>query len=71
MRATVASANRGTSFDAGVRRALKQAAERTGIEAPEVVCFAGHDAGVIAQRRPAGMVLVRNPAGVSHARRRT
>ena len=67
VRATVASANRGTSFDSGVRRALKQAAERTGIEAPEVVCFAGHDAGVIAQRRPAGMVLVRNPAGVSHA----
>ena len=67
VRATVASANRGTSFDPGVRRALKQAAERTGIEAPEVVCFAGHDAGVIAQRRPAGMVLVRNPAGVSHA----
>ena len=67
VRATVASANPGTSFDPEVRRALTRAAERTGLQAAEVVCFAGHDAGVIAQRRPAGMVLVRNPAGVSHA----
>jgi beta-ureidopropionase / N-carbamoyl-L-amino-acid hydrolase len=65
--ARVASINRGTSFDPDVRRALAGAAERTGLEAPEVVCFAGHDAGVIALRRPAGMVLVRNEAGVSHA----
>ena len=35
--------------------------------APRLVCFAGHDAGVVARRRPAGMVLVRNPTGVSHA----
>ena len=67
VRATVASVNPGTSFDPEVRRALTRAAERTGLQAAEVVCFAGHDAGVIAQRRPAGMVLVRNPAGVSHA----
>jgi N-carbamoyl-L-amino-acid hydrolase len=32
-----------------------------------VLCFAGHDAGLVAARRPAAMVLVRNPAGVSHA----
>jgi beta-ureidopropionase / N-carbamoyl-L-amino-acid hydrolase len=31
------------------------------------VCFAGHDAGVIGERRPAGMLLVRNPTGVSHS----
>jgi beta-ureidopropionase / N-carbamoyl-L-amino-acid hydrolase len=35
--------------------------------APRVVCYAGHDAGVIAERRPAGMVLVRNETGISHA----
>jgi N-carbamoyl-L-amino-acid hydrolase len=35
--------------------------------APELVCFAGHDAGVIAERRPAGMVFVRNATGVSHS----
>jgi beta-ureidopropionase / N-carbamoyl-L-amino-acid hydrolase len=50
-----------------VRAALSLAAQREGLAAPEIVCFAGHDAGVIAQRRPAGMVLVRNAAGVSHA----
>jgi N-carbamoyl-L-amino-acid hydrolase len=31
------------------------------------VCFAGHDAGVLAERVPAAMVLVRNRAGISHA----
>ena len=35
--------------------------------APRLVCYAGHDAGVIADRRPAGMVLVRNETGISHA----
>jgi beta-ureidopropionase / N-carbamoyl-L-amino-acid hydrolase len=34
---------------------------------PELVCFAGHDAGILAQHRPAGMVFVRNATGVSHA----
>jgi N-carbamoyl-L-amino-acid hydrolase len=34
---------------------------------PELVCFAGHDAGILAQRIPAGMVFVRNPTGVSHS----
>jgi N-carbamoyl-L-amino-acid hydrolase len=67
VRASVASLNRGTTFDEEVRAALRMAAARAGLAAPEIVCFAGHDAGVIAQRRPAGMVLVRNAAGVSHA----
>ncbi len=67
VRASVASLNRGTTFDEAVRAALRKAAYRAGLPAPEIVCFAGHDAGVIAQRRPAGMVLVRNAAGVSHA----
>lgn len=65
--ARVASSNRGTRFDPDVRRALAHAAERTGLELRELVCFAGHDAGVIGLRRPAGMVLVRNETGVSHA----
>ncbi len=64
---SVASLNRGTSFDETVRSALGAAAEEQGLHAPEVVCFAGHDAGVIAQRRASGMVLVRNATGVSHA----
>jgi beta-ureidopropionase / N-carbamoyl-L-amino-acid hydrolase len=34
---------------------------------PRLVCFAGHDAGILAPYKPAGMVFVRNPTGVSHA----
>jgi beta-ureidopropionase / N-carbamoyl-L-amino-acid hydrolase len=54
----------GTEFPASAVDALGRAL-RPG--APRVVCYAGHDAGVIAERRPAGMVLVRNEAGISHA----
>jgi N-carbamoyl-L-amino-acid hydrolase len=55
-------------FDATLRQALRTAAEHSvGRPVPEDVCFAGHDAGVIAAARPAAMVLVRNPTGVSHA----
>jgi N-carbamoyl-L-amino-acid hydrolase len=34
---------------------------------PEILCFAGHDAGMVAEHLPAGMILVRNEAGTSHA----
>jgi N-carbamoyl-L-amino-acid hydrolase len=54
----VESRSDGVTFDAGVRAALG---------APEVVCFAGHDAGILAERLPAGMLLVRNERGVSHS----
>jgi N-carbamoyl-L-amino-acid hydrolase len=57
----------GVTFDDDVRRALLGAARAQDVDAPEVVCFAGHDAGVVAERLPAGMVLVRNRRGVSHA----
>jgi beta-ureidopropionase / N-carbamoyl-L-amino-acid hydrolase len=55
----------GVTFDEGVRGALGAAAD--GDAVPELVCFAGHDAGVLAERLPAGMVLVRNRRGISHA----
>ncbi len=58
-----ASQSAGVSFDPAVRAALQEAAPG----APELVCFAGHDAGVIAERLPAGMVFVRNATGVSHS----
>jgi N-carbamoyl-L-amino-acid hydrolase len=54
----------GTEFPAATVNALAHAL-RPG--APRVVCYAGHDAGVIAAARPAGMVLVRNETGVSHS----
>ena len=55
---TVESRSEGVAFDADVRAALG---------GPEVVCFAGHDAGILAERIPAGMLLVRNERGVSHS----
>jgi N-carbamoyl-L-amino-acid hydrolase len=55
----VASQSAGVAFDPGVRAALG------GL--PPLVCFAGHDAGILAERIPAGMVFVRNATGVSHS----
>jgi N-carbamoyl-L-amino-acid hydrolase len=54
-----ASHTAGVAFDPAVRAALG--------DLPELVCFAGHDAGIVGEKLPAGMVLVRNPTGVSHA----
>ena len=63
----LASRTEGVTFSAEVRAALLDAARRLGVPAPEVVCFAGHDAGVLAERVPAGMLFVRNKTGISHA----
>jgi len=54
-----ASHTGGVEFAPGVRAAMG--------ELPELVCFAGHDAGILAEKLPAGMVFVRNATGVSHA----
>jgi beta-ureidopropionase / N-carbamoyl-L-amino-acid hydrolase len=65
-----ASWSAGTAFPADVRESLARGcAAAGGGSAPlaDLVCFAGHDAGVIAAERPAGMVFVRNPTGISHA----
>jgi len=57
----VASNSAGTEFDPGLRASL------SADDAPEVLCFAGHDAGMVAALRPAAMVLVRNETGISHS----
>lgn len=59
-----ASWSPGSEFDLAVRAALAAALPPG---SPSVTCFAGHDAGVLGRRRPTGMVLVRNEAGISHA----
>ncbi len=65
---TVASRSGAREFSPAVRAALgASAAAELGHAVPECVCFAGHDAGVLAERVPAAMVLVRNRAGLSHA----
>jgi beta-ureidopropionase / N-carbamoyl-L-amino-acid hydrolase len=56
---SVASRSDGVTFDPRLRAALGD---------PEgIACFAGHDAGILAEKIPAAMVLTRNPTGVSHS----
>jgi beta-ureidopropionase / N-carbamoyl-L-amino-acid hydrolase len=65
---SVASRSDGREFSPALTASLARASEQvTGHAAPDLVCFAGHDAGVISERVPAAMVLVRNESGVSHS----
>jgi beta-ureidopropionase / N-carbamoyl-L-amino-acid hydrolase len=57
----------GCEFDPGLRSRLVALSEELGRCAPELHCYAGHDAGLMAARLPAAMVLVRNETGVSHS----
>ncbi len=64
----LASQSRGTMFSAAICDQLHaDAARLLGHEVPSTVCFAGHDAGLLAERIPAAMVLVRNRSGISHS----
>ena len=64
----IASRSDAREFSPELRAALARASEGVvGHPVPEVVCFAGHDAGVLAERVPAAMLLVRNETGVSHS----
>ena len=65
---TIGSQSPGQEFSPTIRARLRAASERLfGRPMPDCVCFAGHDAGVLAARIPAAMVLVRNETGISHA----
>lgn len=61
----IQSRTEGVGFDAHVRAALRAPGDAA--TPPEILCFAGHDAGMVAEHLPAGMILVRNEAGTSHA----
>jgi hydantoinase/carbamoylase family amidase len=64
----VASRSDPREFAPEVRAALRQACQDVLAHSPpELVCFAGHDAGVVAERVPAAMLFVRNATGVSHS----
>jgi N-carbamoyl-L-amino-acid hydrolase len=54
-------------FDIGLRSRLVALSTELGRPAPELDCWAGHDAGVLAAHMPAAMVFVRNETGVSHS----
>jgi N-carbamoyl-L-amino-acid hydrolase len=65
---TEASRSPAVRFSQRARAELRAAAERElGAGVPEVVCYAGHDAGILAERIPAAILLVRNRQGISHA----
>jgi beta-ureidopropionase / N-carbamoyl-L-amino-acid hydrolase len=65
---SIASRSAGTRFSPELRGQLaRTGSEVTGRTLPEVVCFAGHDAGVVAGHVSAAMLLVRNLSGVSHS----
>jgi beta-ureidopropionase / N-carbamoyl-L-amino-acid hydrolase len=68
----IASRSDGREFSQPLRASLAAAArELLGQRVPEVVCYAGHDAGVLAERIPAAMLLVRNEQGISHSPQET
>jgi beta-ureidopropionase / N-carbamoyl-L-amino-acid hydrolase len=54
-------------FDDGLRDRMAAALTAAGLHAPVLPTAAGHDAGVLAARVPAGMLFVRNPTGISHS----
>jgi N-carbamoyl-L-amino-acid hydrolase len=54
-------------FDAALRDRMVATLASAGIRAPVLATGAGHDAGVLAAKIPAGMLFVRNPTGVSHS----
>ncbi|MGN6741833.1 MAG: allantoate amidohydrolase [Amnibacterium sp.] len=58
-----------TPFPPSLVRALRDfARDATGVKPPVLPSGAGHDAGVLAAAGlPAGMLVVRNPTGISHA----
>lgn len=65
---SVASRSDAREFSVSLRDALARASESVvGHTVPELVSFAGHDAGVVAERVPAAMLFVRNETGVSHS----
>jgi N-carbamoyl-L-amino-acid hydrolase len=61
------SVTQAVDFDGGLRDRMVAALAGAGIRAPVLATGAGHDAGVLAARVPAGMLFVRNPTGVSHS----
>jgi N-carbamoyl-L-amino-acid hydrolase len=65
---SVASRSDAREFSPELRAALARASQVVvGHAVPEIVSFAGHDAGVLAERVPAAMLFVRNETGVSHS----
>jgi N-carbamoyl-L-amino-acid hydrolase len=64
---TQESVTEAVDFDPSLRASLTASLTARGLPAPVLPTQAGHDAGVLAAKVPAGMLFVRNPTGVSHS----
>jgi beta-ureidopropionase / N-carbamoyl-L-amino-acid hydrolase len=64
---TLESQSPPSEFDPALRARLLELSAEPGPPAPELDCWAGHDAGLLAAHVPAAMVFVRNETGVSHS----
>ncbi|UBV44973.1 allantoate amidohydrolase (plasmid) [Deinococcus taeanensis] len=66
LKVTHTMAQAAVPMDAGFREALRAAAAREGLQAPDLVSGAGHDAMILAGRMPAAMLFLRSPNALSH-----
>ncbi len=53
-------------LDAGLLAGLHRAAAAAGLQPPELVSGAGHDAMIMSRAMPAAMLFLRTPGGLSH-----
>jgi allantoate deiminase len=53
-------------MDHSLIAAIEEAIRKAGCKPHRMVSGAGHDAMILAERVPAGMVFVRTPGGISH-----
>jgi N-carbamoyl-L-amino-acid hydrolase len=54
-------------FDAALRERMAVSLRTAGFDPPELSTGAGHDAGILSESIPTGMLFVRNQTGVSHS----
>jgi allantoate deiminase len=54
------------AMDSFLAGEIEQAIQKTGCEPHRMVSGAGHDAMILAEKIPAGMIFLRTPGGISH-----
>jgi allantoate deiminase len=54
------------AMDSSLAKQIENAIRKTGCEPHRMVSGAGHDAMILAEKVPAGMIFLRTPGGISH-----
>ena len=54
------------SMNSALARVIENAMRKAGLEPHRMVSGAGHDAMILAEKIPAGMIFLRTPGGISH-----